>query len=87
MDIRAENDIKPVLTQHLQLGKSSYYSIRYLERASVRLYDSILNKMLNAFFAGMPEYNTISSISHYSFSKSTAFACRVEKDQEYYHYS
>lgn len=84
MYLRSEEDISAVISHRMLLGKSSLYAITYLDGACGRLHDSILGTLSNAFFAGLPERNHLSSKYRVSSSDKADFARRLGKDKEYY---
>lgn len=81
MGITSVPDVIKRFNNRVQLGQSTVYVITYLESPSSRFHDSVLTKFCNAFFAGMPDDNRLSSNARMSQRTEEDFTRRFERLQ------
>lgn len=84
LNMNSEEESSTLLNRRVRIGQSTFYVSAYLDTASGRLHDAILNKFCDAFFAGLPEENLLSATALISQTRRTNLARRVDEVKEYY---
>lgn len=84
MDVTAVFDISWLLNRRITVGSNSVSVHTYMDKASCLLHDSLLSKISNAFFCGLPSDSPLSNNSRAAPSRRQDFAREVDERHDYY---
>lgn len=82
MDINGAGDVFNLMNTRMTVGQMSMNDFSYLDRPSGRLHISVLRKLSEAFYAGLPEWNLLSSNARVSQKRKEQFAQRGGEPRE-----